>query len=130
MNNPTTIASPGQTRIINSLRLILQIATCGVRSSLPLKPRTIPPIVGPSGSGKSHIVRALAAGAGIGIWHGNIANRIPLGARGGSATLVSLVKWPAEIKKGLTVLDECDKLTSPNEYSNGIRNEIFSLLDY
>lgn len=130
MKPTPTILSPGQRQLVFQLQPILQLATCGVRSSLPLKPRTNTLIVGPSGSGKTHIVRELASRAKIGIWHENVSNWLPLGARGETPTIVSLVRWLTANDRGIIFLDECDKLNSPNEFSNSIRNEVFSLLDY
>ena len=113
-----------------SLQPILQLATCGIRSSLPLRPRTNSLIVSQSGSGKSFLVTTLAANAGIPIWHENISNWIVLGSRNTNSTFTSLVRWIYENKRGVIFLDELDKITSPHEYSNAVRNEAMSLLDY
>lgn len=33
-------------------------------------------------------------------------------------------------EKGVICIDDVDKIFSPNEYSNSVRTEVFSLLDY
>ncbi len=124
-----TFLSPGQQKVLEALRPILKLATCGIRSALPLKMQTASLIVGKSGTGKSHSVRELAMEAGVSFWEANVASWIVLGARNGNATLTSLVKWIVNNKNGVIFLDELDKLTGMNEWTNAIRLEIHDLID-
>jgi len=124
-----TFLSPGQARALESLRPILKLATGGTRSSLPLNPRTTSLIIGPSGSGKSHLVRTLAHEAGLPFWETNMANWIVMGARNGNSTLASLIRWIQEIKSGVIFLDELDKLSGSGEWTNSIRLEVHDLID-
>ncbi|MBC7980363.1 MAG: ATP-binding protein [Armatimonadetes bacterium] len=114
---------------MDKLRPIIALATSGLTSKLPLKPRTSSLIVGPSGMGKSHLARELAKEAGVPFWEANVASWIVLGAKGGNQTLPSLVTWIANRKSGLIFLDELDKLTSQGEWTNAIRLEIHDLID-
>jgi hypothetical protein len=130
MNPGICKLSPAQDRLVESLESVLHLATCGLRSSLAIRPRTHTMIVGPSGSGKSFIVNELASRMKIPIWHENISNWSPIGARGNNPTLSSLIRWLESIEKGIIFLDEADKINFPSEFSNCSRTEIFSLLDH
>lgn len=124
-----TFLSPGQQRVLQALRPILKLATCGIRSSLPLKMQTSSLIVGKSGTGKSYLVRELAREVGVPFWEANVANWIVMGARNENSTLSTLVKWIVNTKNGVIFLDELDKLTGMNEWTNAIRLEIHDLAD-
>lgn len=126
---PASILSPGQERVMTKLRPIVTLATSGMISKLPMKPRTSSLIVGPSGMGKSHLARELARDAGLPFWEADVASWIVLGAKSGNQTLQSLVKWIVNRKSGLIFLDELDKLNAQGEWTNAIRLEIHDLID-
>ena len=98
-----TFLSPGQQKVLEAMRPILKLATCGIRSTLPLKMQSASLIVGKSGTGKSHLVRELAREAAVPFWEANVASWIVLGARNGNPTLSSLVKWIAVSYTHLTL---------------------------
>lgn len=125
----TMILSPGQRKAAEILRGIIRLATGNLRRSLPLSTRTNTLIAGRSGSGKSHLVRALAIEAGIPLWEMNVSNWIVLGARNGGPTLDSLISWIDDNDAGIIFLDELEKISDSNPWYNSIRLEIHSICD-
>lgn len=122
--------SPAQDHLIKCLQPVMHLAVSGLRSGMRINPRTHTLIVGPSGSGKSFIVSEMASRSKIPLWHENISNWSPMGARGSNPTFRSLIRWLGSVENGIIFLDEIDKINSPSEFSNSIRNEVFSLLDH
>jgi len=121
--------SPGQRQTAESLRRIIHLATGNTRQFLPLATRTNTLIAGQSGTGKSHLVRTLAAEARLPLWETNVANWIVLGARYGEPTLQSLSAWIAEHHAGIIFLDEIEKISDANPWYNSIGLEIHSICD-
>ncbi|WP_411825362.1 AAA family ATPase [Luteolibacter sp. AS25] len=123
------ILSPGQANVIEKLCPLVHLATSGVVSKLPVRPRTSTLLLGRSGTGKSHVARELAKQCNLPIWEANVANWIVLGARGERHTMIDLVNWVQRHKSGIIFLDELDKLNSDGDWVNNIRLEIHDLID-
>jgi len=118
------------------------------RKTLPIKLRTNTLLIGPSGSGKSHLARAVAAelgaggGGGAKILNLSAAEWVLLGCtgRGGAAT------WPLIFEflnnnykaEGVVIfLDEIDKIggggglaREDSSWDNHLRTEVYTLLDF
>lgn len=100
-------------------------------ADLPVQPRFTRLIVGPTGVGKSHLVRSLAAELRVPCLELNSTNWIPLGAnhRGTRPTWIDIADFCQHNDKGLVFVDEIDKLFGFSSWINYIRVEVFGLLD-
>ncbi len=114
--------------------------------SIAIKCRTTTLIVGPSGSGKSHLARIVAGelGEGLGSHFLTVSalEWVPIcsGTRGAETTwkllaqvLLSAIKTPEDKpgKRPIVVIfiDEIDKLSGTTDWAGYIRTECFTLLD-
>jgi SpoVK/Ycf46/Vps4 family AAA+-type ATPase len=88
-------------------------------------------IVGPTGSGKTHLAKHMAEALG---WRHFLINSpawIIMGARE-QATWKALAYWLATIEPGkpfVIILDEIDKIYANTEWSRNLRSELFALMD-
>jgi hypothetical protein len=98
---------------------------------LPVQPRFTRLIVGPTGVGKTHLVRTLAGELEIPCLELTSTNWIPLGAnnRGARPTWVDVADFCRRNERGLIFVDEIDKLYGFSSWINYIRVEVFGLLD-
>jgi len=105
------------------------------RQTLPIRVRTNTMIIGSSGTGKTHLARAVATELGAEFLPVSIAEWILLG----SSTRGRIPTWPVIFrflqrhhkKAGLVVfVDEIDKVTGDSTWERFMRAEIFSLLDF
>jgi len=103
---------------------------------LPVHPRFSRFVVGPSGVGKSHVVRHLAQHLQLPLLAQDGTNWIPLGAseRGAKQTWSDVLGFIRRHERGIIFLDEIDKLgrhdsLGSNAWLHFVRVEIFSLLD-
>lgn len=100
--------------------------------SLPLRPRFDSLIIGPTGAGKSHLVRAVAAHLDAPCLRVSHGEWIVLGARSHvQATVQKIGKFILENERGIIHVDELDKARAGfrAEWSIAVFAEIFSLLD-
>lgn len=102
-----------------------------------IKPRFSRLVVGPSGVGKTHIVRALAEEMQVPLFSIDVSNWILLGAsaaeRSGE-TWRHICKFIAENERGIIFLDELDKLgragaINDSAWTQHLRVEVYGLLD-
>jgi hypothetical protein len=128
--SPGVVFTPSQSRTFAQLQRFaaLQFGNPQV-SGISL--RTNPLIVGPSGVGKTHLVRELGATLQIPVLKFTIGDWIPVGARAGTPTLTVLHN--ALLKPGRLIvhLDELDKLQGAPEspWMQSIFTEAFCILD-
>jgi len=99
--------------------------------NLPIRPRFNRFITGPTGVGKSTLVREVARETDIPLFEVSATNWIPLGVsdRSARATWIDIADFCKAHKRGIIFLDEADKLGAESAWMNHVRVEIFSLLD-
>lgn len=104
------------------------------RQGLPIRPRTATLIIGASGTGKSHLARAIAKELGAAFLKLSVSDWVLLGCsqRGAETT------WPMIYRflrrnagaEGLVIfLDEVDKISGTGTWETFLRTEVFALLD-
>jgi ATP-dependent Clp protease ATP-binding subunit ClpX len=100
-------------------------------SSLPVHPRFTRLVVGPTGVGKSHLVRVVADEMDVPCLELTATNWIPLGAnqRGARPTWIDIIDFCRLNIRGLIFVDEIDKLFGFSSWINYIRVEVFGVLD-
>ncbi|MEO8615227.1 MAG: ATP-binding protein [Luteolibacter sp.] len=123
------ILSPQQRRVLDELVPVTRIATDGSREGLPIMPRCHSMIVGPSGSGKSHVAREIARTMNLPCLVINVATWVIIAARSEPWTWTVICEWLNDIECGVLVLDEADKLTGDSDWGRYARLEIHDLLD-
>ena len=98
---------------------------------LPVRPRFARFLAGPTGTGKSYIVRALARSFEVPLLEIGASNWMPLGSqsRGANPTWVDIATLIRRKGRGIIFLDELDKIDGRSSWMQHIRVEIFSLLD-
>jgi ATP-dependent Clp protease ATP-binding subunit ClpA len=131
---PKIVLSPGQERALEKLRPLVDLATSGICKRLPFRPRTSALLIGPSGSGKSHLARELARQSNMPFWEANMGSWIVAGARCETHTFESLANWVFQNESGIIFIDELDKLLGSgagggSEWLNFVRLEAFDVLD-
>ncbi len=98
---------------------------------LPIRPRFSRFITGATGTGKTHIVSALARELDLLLYQIVATNWIPLGSsqRGAKPTWLDLVEFCRTNLRGIILIDEVDKLMGWAPWMQFIRTEAFSLMD-
>lgn len=95
-----------------------------------MQPRCHTLIIGPSGSGKSFIAKALGAQLGISTMVINVSSWVVLSARNEPWTFSSICQWLDSLNGGgILVLDEIDKIGGTTDWQSYIRLEAHDLLD-
>lgn len=105
-----------------------------LREHLPVQPRTNSLIVGPTGTGKSFLARAVAQSLGVPCKHLSVAEWMLLGStsRGSARTWNSIFDFLMQSREGpgaMIFLDEIDKLTGTSDWCQHLRVEVFRFLD-
>jgi hypothetical protein len=98
---------------------------------LPVRPRFNRLVVGPSGTGKTHLARCLASECSVPYLELCATNWIPLGAseRGARPSWLDVADFCYAHPQGIICLDEIDKCGERSPWMTYLRVEIFSLLD-
>jgi len=94
-----------------------------------IKPRTSGLIIGPSGVGKTHVVREFAGRKGVPMIDINIGSWIVTGAKAEPAFIETLGKFVDENESGVVFIDEVDKLHGTSDWNKSIQQEAYALLD-
>lgn len=124
------VLSPQQQQVVAELTPIVEIATDGSRNGCVVTPRVQSLIVGPSGTGKSHVAVEIAGKLNVPHLKINVGSWILMASRTIPNTWTVIAEWLSNLKSGgIIILDEIDKLTSDQEYTATLRLEIHDLLD-
>ncbi len=139
---PTTTTPGGKTPLIfdhqrsafEKLRRAGSVCFSPQRSHLPVQPRTNSLLLGPSGSGKSYLARAVAESFGFECKSLTVAEWMLLGSgsKGAQRTWNAIFDFLLKnhSKNGAVIfLDEIDKLTGTTDWVQHLRVEVFRLLD-
>jgi hypothetical protein len=97
-----------------------------------LKLRLFPLVVGPTGVGKSHLVRSAAQRLGCAYFRVTRSDWIPQGSSRGRGTLYQILDYVSTQPRTLLHVDELDKLQisfGAQEWSASIAGDLWSLLD-
>ncbi len=118
----------------NKLLTVAKACFAVQRQTLPIRVRTNTLIIGPSGTGKTHMAQAVATELGAEFLSVSVADWILLGCsgRGGSPTwpLIARFLRRNSQKMGLVIfVDEIDKIGGNSTWETFLRTEIYSLLD-
>lgn len=124
---PSDIFTRSQRTLINHM---LDLASVHIDGSFEsgLKSQTNLLVAGPTGTGKSHAVRAAAGAAELEYIAVDAMSWIPIGAIA-MPTLVSVAARLQGKSSAILHIDELDKLSVENEWSRVIAVEIYGLLD-
>lgn len=120
-----------QQAVFSKLEILADIYFNGDWRNLPIKPRLHPLIVGPTGSGKSHLVRALADKLQLPVFRTTYGGWIVAGGKG-QPTIPEIQKFMSRHEAGIIHLDEADKFCPSGNYSDwttSMKTELFNLLD-
>lgn len=122
---------PHQKSVYHSLWETARVFFGADWEDLPIRPRFSRFITGPTGTGKTHIVSALAEELDLPLYTIVATNWIPLGAsqRGAKPTWLDLVEFCHINLRGIILIDEVDKLMGWAPWMQFIRTEAFSLMD-
>lgn len=126
---------PHQRQVFAELYATASTFFSGEWQELSVRPRFSRFVVGPTGTGKTHLIRALADALSLPIFAVSATNWLPLGInqRGGRSTWTDLIALLGRHPQVVVFLDEADKLCLPPGSGTGwqdyLRVEIFHLLD-
>lgn len=98
---------------------------------LPIRPRFHRLVIGPTGTGKSHLAAQVGQELGWAVFNANVSGWIVLGSKE-RPTYHSLIDWLVDVEPGrpvMIVLDEIDKISGEDSWTRFLRGELYSLLD-
>jgi len=97
----------------------------------PMRPRFSRFLTGPTGVGKTKLVRQVAEEAKLPLFEVSATNWILLGCseRGARQSWIDIANFCLSHDQGIIFLDEVDKLTGDSTWTSHLRVEVFSLLD-
>lgn len=126
----TTFLTSSQSIAIERLDAMARLFFRGIKSSSPVALRLNPLIVGPSGMGKSHLVATLASRLRLPLLRLSVGDWIVSGARQDPCTMQVVQQAIDQHQSGFVLhIDELDKATSDEQWTQVARQEIFALLD-
>jgi hypothetical protein len=107
-----------------------QLHFSGRHQNLPLRPRTFPLLVGPSGVGKSHLATQVAKELGAHLLPLTFGRWMPAGARDSRQTMFAILDALAGHERLVVFLDELDKCGGwDGSWSRSVANDIWAALD-
>lgn len=126
-----TLLAPSQQAAFERLRDLAKTYFSTFWHDLPIKPRLTPLIVGPSGVGKTFLVRHLSKACSAGFLRMSYGEWQPIAARSSPSThafdrIHNLLTQHGRV---VIFIDELEKMRSDHEWSNCVMQELFLLLD-
>jgi len=127
----TTLLTRSQRTVWNALEETADLYFGGMLRKSRIQPRTSRLIAGPSGVGKTHLVRAFAREQGCGFLSLSYGSWLPTGSKHEETTAELLMKFVAAHERCLIAIDELDKFHGglKQEWSVSIQNDLFALVD-
>jgi ATPase family associated with various cellular activities (AAA) len=102
-------------------------------AGLTIQPRLYPLIVGPTGSGKTFLLKQAAAELNATYWHVTFGDWLPRGVRDGAGvqTTFAILNALAGAKRLVVHIDELDKCREDfdHSWSRSVSNDIWNFLD-
>jgi SpoVK/Ycf46/Vps4 family AAA+-type ATPase len=126
-----TTIFPHQREVFDRLRATAQAYFLGDWQQLSIQPRWARLLVAPTGTGKSHLVRAVAAACQARFFQVSFGNWIPTGCSRaqGRQTVQSLVDALVGNERTVLLIDEIDKVAEETSWTAYLRSELYSILD-
>jgi hypothetical protein len=127
----TTLLTRSQQAAWNALEETADLYFGGTLRKSRIQPRTSRLIAGPSGVGKTHLVRTFAREQGCGFLSLSYGAWLPSGSKGDENTAQLVMLFVAAHERCIIAIDELDKFHRGlnHEWSVSIQNDLFALLD-
>lgn len=125
------LLTPSQKGAFERLQALARLYFGNSWHDLPIKPRLTPLIIGPSGTGKTFLVRHLARACSAGFIRISFGEWQPIAARSSPSTHTFDRIHNLLTQHGRVVIfvDELEKMRMDHEWSNCVMQELFLLLD-
>lgn len=118
-----------QSAALHSMNEFLRLAESDPAPLAGISPRFHPLIVGPSGAGKTFLIRELARVNARPFFQLDIGSWNLSGISGHVSSETRLANFVREAEKGIVFIDELDKLNGRTEWQRCVQQEAFALLD-
>ena len=131
LNSELSYMTRSQRAVLKQIEELASYYFSGAWRNAVVKPRTSLLIAGPSGVGKSHIVRHFVHQHGLKLLRLTYGDWLPAGSRGDRHTLDIVSDFVRENQRGVIFIDELDKISRgfQNEWTACILNELYGMLD-
>jgi hypothetical protein len=128
---PQVLLTSSQQRAWDALEETAALYFSGALKDAMVRPRTARLIAGPSGVGKTHLLRSFAKAKGYGFLSLTYGQWVPNGARSDETTVRALARFLSLHERCVIAIDELDKFHGGlrQEWSVSVQNDLFGLLD-
>lgn len=128
------LLSPSQARAMEQLQSMARLffEGAGDVTTLAIRPRNCPLVVGPTGSGKSFLVETVARSFGAYFLKAAVGDWVPLGASGDyKPTLFAILDLVVSNERVVLFLDELDKWGNDvsSSWSRSCQTDVMQILD-
>jgi SpoVK/Ycf46/Vps4 family AAA+-type ATPase len=130
MKSPTSqLWSKAQKSAFIELCEVAQLALFGDYFSAPIQPRLTKLVIGPSGIGKSHLIRAVSAEIGVPCMRVTFSNWAVNAVKDLTPTMAHIHEFISNNERSIIHIDELDKARMGSTWDNCCMGEVFDLLD-